>query len=345
MTVYSEGLDGASCPCDREVDVTDDPANEERLRAEAVAWVQRLDDGRVAAVDIEALNAWRARSTAHEASFADAQRLWDNFAIASRQMRDMGELCSPSIKEPKSYPAFNRRAALRAGLAVAASSAFIYAEARPPLGLWPSFSELAADYRTTKGEQRRLALSGDAIVHLNTQTSLSMHPQEGRADRIELVSGEAAFSAVPGAGRPLVVVAADGSITATAGRFDVRRSGSSVCAPVSTVTFRLRQRRTLPHFAPPSRSIMTGAVSAADLELVTAWEQRVLIFRMVPLAEVVEEINRYRAGKVILVNSRLADLSVSGRYSIDHIDEILRRLKQSFDIPSRNLPGGIVLLG
>ena len=86
--------------------MTDDPANEERLRAEAVAWVQRLDDGRAAAVDIEALNAWRARSTAHEASFADAQRLWDNFAIASRQMRDMGELCSPSIKEPKSYPAF-----------------------------------------------------------------------------------------------------------------------------------------------------------------------------------------------------------------------------------------------
>ena len=77
------------------------------------------------------------------------------------------------------------------------------------------------------GSKRRLALSADATVHLNTQTSLSM--REGRADRIELVSGEAAFSAAPGAERPLVVLAADGSITATAGRFDVRRNGNSVC--------------------------------------------------------------------------------------------------------------------
>ena len=30
----------------------------------------------------------------------------------------------------------------------------------PPFGLWPSWRELGADYRTAKGEQRRVVLPG-----------------------------------------------------------------------------------------------------------------------------------------------------------------------------------------
>ena len=50
--------------------------------------------------------------------------------------------------------------------AVAASAAYL--ALRPPLGLWPGIGELAADYRTARGEQRRLTL-GDALdVQMNT---------------------------------------------------------------------------------------------------------------------------------------------------------------------------------
>jgi transmembrane sensor len=83
----------------------------------------------------------------------------------------------------------------------------------------------------------------------------------------------------------------------------------------------------------------------ADLELVTAWQDGALIFRMTPLASVVEEVNRYRPGRVVLIDRRLAELPVSGRFRIDHIDEIIVRLGQSLGLTSRSLPGGIVLLG
>ena len=46
----------------------------------------------------------------------------------------------------------------------------------PPFGLWPSWRELGADYRTAKGEQRRVVLPGTAVLDLNTRTSVCRAP-------------------------------------------------------------------------------------------------------------------------------------------------------------------------
>ncbi|WP_407180782.1 FecR family protein [Bradyrhizobium sp. STM 3562] len=327
----------------------DDSADERRLRAEAVDWVQLLDSGQATAADIEALKAWRSRSAAHEASFAEADQLWRNFAAAARRMRERGELASPSLPKVASRPILSRRAALGGGIALAASVAGLCAGADPPLGLWPSFAELAADYRTTTGEQRRLTLAGDVTMHLNTQTSVALRPPDGSVDRVELVAGEATFSAGERTGRSLVVLAAEGAASTTNGRFDIRRIGTSVCVTCIDGDVRVASSTDA---AALGRSQQVryderglGRVVPTDLELVTAWQEGVLIFRMMPLADVVNEINRYRAGRVVLIDRRLADLPVSGRFRIDHIDEIIARLGQAFGVTSKSLPGGIVLLG
>ena len=66
---------------------------------------------------------------------------------------------------------------------------------RPPLGLWPSYAEMQADYRTATGEQRRYALDAQQLtLALNTQTSLNVATRDGRPE-IELVAGEAAIQA------------------------------------------------------------------------------------------------------------------------------------------------------
>ena len=71
----------------------------------------------------------------------------------------------------------------------------------PPFGLWPSWRELGADYRTAKGEQRRVVLPGTAVLDLNTRTSVAL-----RAAGVELISGEAAIS-LAGASSPFTVAA------------------------------------------------------------------------------------------------------------------------------------------
>lgn len=325
-----------------------DDAVKSGLRREAVDWVQRLASGHATIADAEALKRWRALSPAHAVAFLDASRLWKTFRPAARNLRRRGEICPELAPRPAVQRPLHRRAVLGGGLA-AASVALAYGVAHPPLDLWPSFAELTADYRTGTGEQRQLALPGDVSVRMNTQTSVALRPSEGNANQLELISGEASFKATPHQERPLIVVVADGKLTTSHAHFDVRRTGPAVCVTCldGEVTVALQADAATLNAGQQIRydSRGLGRIVSVDVELFTAWQQGVLIFRMTPLPEVVEEINRYRSGKVILVTSALAHKAVSGRFRIDHMDEILARLHQSLGIKSRSLPGGIVLLG
>jgi len=241
----------------------------------------------------------------------------------------------------------SRRAVLGGGLAAAAAAAAC-AVVRPPLDLWPSLAELMADYRTATGEQRQVALSGDVSVQMNTQTSIALRPSEGGGDRVELIAGEASFATGSEPNHSLVVLAADGRTSATGAQFDVRRFGPAVCVTCVAGGVRVERRADAMAIGPGQQVRYDdngfGRVTVVDPEQVTAWRQGVLIFRLTPLAEVVDEINRYRPGRVILLNAALGREVVSGRFRIDHIDEVLARLDQAFGAKSRALPGGVVVL-
>ena len=58
-----------------------------------------------------------------------------------------------------------------AGAIVAAAG---YIMVRTPFGLWPSIKRLFADYRTGKGERRKVALTPDVSLELNTLTSVAV---------------------------------------------------------------------------------------------------------------------------------------------------------------------------
>jgi transmembrane sensor len=87
-----------------------------------------------------------------------------------------------------------------------------------------------------------------------------------------------------------------------------------------------------------------GAVSMTDPAVVTAWQRGVLIFRDVPLAQVIAEVNRYRPGRIILANRALAERKVVAGFRLDRIDDAVKDLTRSLGVQTRSLPGGIVLL-
>lgn len=330
----------------------DENADRPGLRREAVDWVHRLDSGRLTRTDAEALQRWRAMSPAHEAAFAEASGMWETFRPAARNLRLRGEV--PPVRIPHRSlanasltNALSRRSVFGGGL-VAASVAAAYAVVKPPLDLWPSLAELQADYRTSTGEQRELPLQNDISVRLNTQTSIALKPSTGDADHIELIAGEASFTSGGILQRSLVVQAADGRMTAARADFDVRCLGSEVCVTCIDGEVAVALEANLRWIGAGQQVRYDGKrlsdTIAADTELVMAWRQGVLIFRSTPLSDVIEEINRYRPGRVVLLGAALKRKPISGRFRIDHMDEILLRLDQAFDIKSRSLPGGIVVL-
>ena len=77
---------------------------------------------------------------------------------------------------------------------------------------------------------------------------------------------------------------------------------------------------------------------------VAAWQDGVLIFHYAPLADVVAEVNRYRPGRVMVMNAELGRRLVNGRFRIDNVDGIMAMFQQIFGAKITHLPGGVVLL-
>ena len=55
------------------------------LRVEAMHWVMRLTSGQAVVADVEALQAWRRRSAAHEGAFREVVRLRELLSVAARE--------------------------------------------------------------------------------------------------------------------------------------------------------------------------------------------------------------------------------------------------------------------
>jgi transmembrane sensor len=316
----------------------------EALMQEALDWVARLHSQEVEVAEAEALARWRSLSPAHEQAFAEANRRWTLFRSAALNIAARNGTADATWPATRPVQQVSRRAML--GGALAASAAGVaYLAARPPFSLWPSLHELAADYRTATGHQREIMLTDTVSVEMNTQTSLSTRPAQSAVAAIEVISGEVAVAAKS----PFIVFASGGQARAQRSVFDLRSNGANAVSIVclegavqvvcgSEVTLKPGQRIAY------DGSGMSG-VSNVNAASVGAWRRGLLIFEEAPLSEVVSEINRYRPGRIILMNPALGALPVDATFRLDRIDEAALRLADVFELKARSLPGGIVLLG
>jgi transmembrane sensor len=325
-------------------------AEQDALKREAYEWVMRLTSGEATTADAEALHRWRQTSQAHRRAFAEANLLWDKLRPAAVESASRASVPVQAADFREASRVTGRRAFLGGALAAAAAS-IGYAVIRPPLDLWPSLPEMTADYRTGIGQQQQIAFDDTVSIKLNTRTSISVlspDNRDGRADRIELVAGEAAITTAPQGANPFIVVAAQGQTIAKTARFNIRHDPSSVCVTClegdlrvenlgQAVTVRSRQQIVY------TASNLNAAVDV-DPDAVTAWERGLLVFRNDPLARVIEEVNRYRAGKIVLMRAELGRRPVFATFRISRIDEVVPRLQAVFGVEVTTLPGGIVLV-
>ena len=312
---------------------------------EALDWLRRLGSGEVTAAELEALDRWRMASRAHRRAFAEANLFWEMLGNAAREVQARDRASQSwrvaQVKHGLASP-MGRRALLAAAAAVA------YVAVRPPLGLWPSVAEFAADYRTATGEQKRLALAPGITVEMNTQTSVTAPSKGAEPYSLELVSGEVAVSVRAEAGQPFRIAAGPGHIEADRADFDVRRDGLLVCVTCSTGAVRITGAAATTTLA-AGQQVTYGdgapeTVIAIDANVVTAWKRGMLIFHNAPLTQVIAELNRYRPGKIILFNRALANRTVVAGFRLDQIGEAVNYLSRAVGAQARSLPGGVVLL-
>jgi transmembrane sensor len=314
-------------------------ADADRAQREALDWLRRLTSGQVTRADLDALESWRAESPRRRRALAEANLLWDVLHKVACEA-DAPKLAQPFLRRP-----VGRRAVLAGATAVAGVA---YLAMRPPFHLWPAVSELMASYRTATGERRQLAIGSEITVEMDTQTSLTAPTAGDRLYSLELVSGQLAVLVQAEASRPVVIAAAGGQSRANQANFDIRRDGSSVCVTCAEGAVQVSYGTVAVTLGPGQQVSYDnrdlGPVVAADPTVVTAWQRGLLIFRDVPLAEVIEKVNRYRPGRIILLNEALAKRRVVAGFRLDQIDDVVSYIRQAFGARVRSLPGGVVLL-
>ncbi len=319
------------------------------LEAQARDWLVRLTSGRATTVDAQDFKRWCGRSPLHAQVMAETSRLWDATRPAAEAVAQRMRAAEASPRAAVAAIAHpGRRYFLGAALA-AGAAAFVVV--RPPARLWPALSDMTADYSTATGEQRQVVLADSVVVEMNTQTSFNLaRGAEGEPAALDLLAGEAQVLLNTARAAPFTLTAGGGKLVAAAGsRFNVRATGSEVCVTCLAGSVELNYGgRVL--VAAESQQINYGGrraelVRKPDLSVVNACRDRVLVFNDTPLSAVVEEINRYRPGRLIVTNAELGRRKVQARLRLEQLARVETLIGASYGAKVTTLPAGIVLLG
>ena len=329
------------------------------LEEEGLAWVNRLLAGPLSHDDAQALLAWRGQSTAHEAMFVETvtfQRKVRSAVMAARrepvdlpQAANSGATRSgatastrPSLaRQGGARSGVARRALLGGALAASVVGGAVLVRSRNG---WPP---LRADYHSGVGERRSETPAPGVALELDVLTDVDLRPSRDLPG-IELVSGKAEIAAQRPLDAPFAIAARGGKVLLAQGKIDVRNQDGSVC--VTCLEGRAQVRHPLGDlWLEAGRQVVytkqaLGQAAAADLTLVTAWRRGLLIFRDAPLQQVVDELNRYRKGKIVLLDAALASRPVYGIFQLEQIDGAVGQIERLTGARALALPGDIVVL-
>lgn len=299
--------------------------------AAAIDWFVRLKAEGGNPATASAFRAWSDADPAHAAAFAEVAAMWGAPELA---LAAGGAVTRARRK---------RRAAAATGAALVL---MIGAGAVFGPGMW---LRLNADHLTATGGMEVVHLPDGSVMTLNTASAVAIDFTD-RARAVKLLAGEAHFDVASDGTRPFRVVMPQGTVTVTGTAFAVRDGDGAdvVLLQRGAVTVSPRDGGGDVRLAPGEGvTVRAEGVSRPvrrDVDAPLAWLEGRLRFDAQPLAKVLAEIGRYRAGYVMVLDNRLADIAVSGDYRLEDPDQIIRSLAGAVGAGATFLPGGIVIL-
>lgn len=302
----------------------------------AAYWFARDQGGLMTAGERRQFEAWRRADAAHERAYQEMLDVWRLTQAVPDQ--DLRAYATRKPAPPRAVSPQRRR--LTWGLATAGAAAA--AGVAWPLW-WPVDTLFEQRYATRRGERRQVALQDDSVLTLNTATQAEVRYTRNER-HVALQEGEIMFEVSHDTARPFIVDTAAGRVRVTGTRFNVRydrerltvavESGS---VEVSTGSWWDRQLAQLTAGEGVTVAHRGDAlrVESIDVASLTAWRQGKAVFDNVPLAQVVDEINRYRS-QPIRVAAALRGIRIAGVFDVDNTAGFLAALPAL--IPVRIVP-------
>jgi transmembrane sensor len=308
--------------------------SEDTLFAEANAWFFRLQADDVSETERTNFAVWLASSHAHSRAWDEVRELMGALKAPARAAQ------AASFPMPRAPAKPRRRSAALAGLFASALALVALVQA-------PAFlARLGADFVTVAGERRVVTLDDGTRIDMNSDTAITVDFKTGER-RVEVRRGEAFFT-VAAADRPFIIDAGDTEIRDIGTAFSVEYTARErVTVEEGLVDVGARGSAPVRVAARQQADFASGKVSAAmpaDPETALAWRTGQVVFRQERLENVVTELNRYRAGRIVILNPNIAGLLVSGVFEIDRPDSVTAALETVLGIGAREITPWLVLL-
>lgn len=287
----------------------DDAADLAAIQEEAASWFARLRGEQLTDSERSAFARWRQADPRHQREYAILEELWTLSA-------GLG---------PRARPRPRRRRLLGAAAGVAGMLL---------CAAWLGWATLAGRIETAPGERLHLRLADGSELDLGPDTRLRVR-QDGRQRQLELERGEILVAVAADPARPFEVLAGGGVVRDIGTRFAVRTDAGGTRVTVAEG----RVEVELPALGLRSPVIGAGqqlefdarGLSPAhpvDATAALAWSRGQLLFDAAPLAQVVQELNRYRRQPIGPLDPALAHIRISGVFLLDDEAGMLRALEQ-----------------
>ncbi|WP_421738345.1 FecR family protein [Caulobacter sp.] len=330
--------------------------NAERIEGEAAAWVVRLHSDQRTQADREAFNAWLDADAAHVEAFSAHAAIWDTVAAwgDDRKAREVLQF-SPL------WSGFGRRLAQWSvgvgGLAAAAVLALVLAG-----GLGS-----AQHYSTVPGELRTISLSDGSTLLMNTDSKVSTRFTRGER-RVFMEHGQAYFRVAKDTARPFRVFVGHDEVRAVGTAFEVRRLGDraevvleegrlaifhgidpSGGKPLSARSATAPAPRPALYLSPGQSLdldvVAAPVVEAANVIQSSAWRYGRVVLDDARLDEAVADLNRYGGPQIVLADSRLGDIRISGVFHTGRPYDVVSEVVSTFPVVVIKDDGKQIVLG
>ncbi|OQK17913.1 hypothetical protein AU255_08645 [Methyloprofundus sedimenti] len=320
---------------------------ENDVNAQAALWQAKLSSDLLTAEQQQEFEDWLGQSKAHSQAWQEVHAFWQQLdTLSEADIRFLEDF--PASSEEEGLVEKNAFQPIHAQIKKSAFIKQFQPIFKPMLGMAASlllmFSLLYslmpayfADYRTAPGSLRTLALMDGSQIIMNSDTSLSINYTDNLR-QITLYQGEAYFNVAADSARPFDVKTQAASVRALGTEFDIKSRNEQVAVTVfeHAVRVSLNNGNAEETLATGQQIIFTESSFSkphdVSLSAVKSWLKQRLVFQDKPLSEVVAELNHYRAGTIIILDSKLKALFVTGVFDTDDTNMALSTIEQSLPV-------------
>jgi transmembrane sensor len=193
-------------------------SSKQDIQQQACEWISRFDRGLSEAEKL-AFADWVNISQTHRQYLFEFAQTWDELSV----LNELNTLFPLRDSHHRQTNTFSKRTnvGIAASLAFVLISCFAWLVNIQYMSSMEEPSLLVREAETNVGEHRELSLADGSVIHLNTDSQVSIDFSDTHRD-IHLIRGEAHFEVAHDEQRPFIVTAGDNTVTAIGTAFNVQ---------------------------------------------------------------------------------------------------------------------------